>query len=348
MLLHNVLTYKPLLNAYKHSCLKFRPSHFNLKTSTGFSTSARLAGRTKRSRRDKEVLDVIRLGPGEITSNVGSIAISTGQALVIGSSVLGLVSLCFYGLGMSKETSALDRAVMWPKYVRKRVRDTYKYFGASLGVIALSAYKVATNQNLMRLISKQGKFYRPACAAVIACSSNMCESIRYKPGFGLKQMTWLLNTTLIGGIIVAPMTIFGGSIILRAALFTAGISAGVSSVALCAPSETFLDWAAPLAACLGVVLVSALGSVFVPTSGVVGLTMYSTSTYGGLVLYGMYLLHDVHAIIKKAETHPFNHDSKHDRFDPINASMAVYMDVLNTFIRIVIMLVEDEEKKRRE
>ena len=64
------------------------------------------------------------------------------------------------------------------------------------------------------------------------------------------------------GAVVAPLTILGGPLLLRAAWYTAGIVGGLSTVAMCAPSEKFLNMGAPLGVGLGVVFVSSLGSMF--------------------------------------------------------------------------------------
>ena len=61
------------------------------------------------------------------------------------------------------------------------------------------------------------------------------------------------------GAVVAPLTILGGPLLLRAAWYTAGIVGGLSTVAMCAPSEKFLNMGAPLGVGLGVVFVSSLG-----------------------------------------------------------------------------------------
>ena len=50
---------------------------------------------------------------------------SVGQGALAGASVLGLGALAFYGLGMSNEIGAVDRAVVWPEHVRQRIRSTY-------------------------------------------------------------------------------------------------------------------------------------------------------------------------------------------------------------------------------
>ena len=56
--------------------------------------------------------------------------------------------------------------------------------------------------------------------------------------------------------------------------------------------------------------------MFLPPSTALGAGLYSISMYGGLVLFGMFLLYDTQKIIKQAETHP---TFAVQPFDPVNA-----------------------------
>ncbi len=53
-------------------------------------------------------------------------------------------------------------------------------------------------------------------------SGMLVQSIPYEGGFGAKQMAWMLHSGVIGTVI-APLTVVGGPIMIRAALYTAGI-----------------------------------------------------------------------------------------------------------------------------
>ena len=53
------------------------------------------------------------------------------------------------------------------------------------------------------------------------------------------------------------------------------------------------------------------GSMFLPPTGALGASMYSVAMYGGLVLFGMFLLYDTQKIMKRAETSP-------GYYDPVN------------------------------
>jgi len=176
-------------------------------------------------------------------------------------------------------------------------------------------------------------------------SGMIVRSIPYQPGFGSKQLAWMVHVGVMGAM-VAPLCLLGGPILTRAAMYTAGVVGGLSTVAVCAPSEKFLNMGGPLAIGLGVVFVSSLGSMFLPPTTALGAGLYSISLYGGLVLFGGFLLYDTQRIIKMAETYP--HDSyAMKRYDPVNASISIYLDTLNIFIRIATILAGGGGNKRR-
>ena len=57
------------------------------------------------------------------------------------------------------------------------------------------------------------------------------------------------------------------------------------------------------------------GSMFLPPTTALGAGLYSVSIYGGLVLFGMFLLYDTQKIIKMAENYP---TYAVQPYDPIN------------------------------
>ena len=92
-----------------------------------------------------------------------------------------------------------------------------------------------------------------------AITVTIFRSIPYQPGFGAKQLGWLAHSGVMG-VVVAPMCLLGGPLLLRAAIMTAGVVGGLSTIAVCAPSEKFLNMGGPLAIGLGVVFASSLGN----------------------------------------------------------------------------------------
>jgi FtsH-binding integral membrane protein len=122
---------------------------------------------------------------------------------------------------------------------------------------------------------------------------------------------------------------------LRAAWYTAGVVGGLSALAMCAPNDKFMNMGGPLACGLGLVFVSSIAGAFLPPTSALGAGLYSISVYGGLVLFSMFLLWDTQRIMHKAEQHPLNTVQP---YDPINASLGIYADTLNIFIRIAMIL----------
>jgi len=277
-----------------------------------------------------------------ITAPAGQGAFTVGKGLVAGASALGIGSLCYYGVGMSNEVGAIDRASLWPDVVKQRIKSTYLYFGGSLVFTAASAAMVLRSPTMMNMMIKNSWLALIGTMGAMIGSGMVVRSLPYQEGFGAKQIAWMVHSGIVGAVI-APIALLGGPLIIRAACYTAGVVGGLSALAVCAPSEKFLQMGGPLAMGLGVVFVSSLGSMFLSPTTALGASLYSISIYGGLVLFGMFLLYDTQKIVKKAETHP---TFSVVPYDPVNASVSIYMDTINIFIRIATILAGGGNRRR--
>jgi len=268
-------------------------------------------------------------------------AISAGQGALAGAAVLGLGGLAFYGLGFSGEMGAVEKQVMWPQYVKERIRDTYMYFGGSILATAGTAAAVFRSPAAMNVVMRQGWMALGVSIAAMIGSGMLVRSLPYQSAPSAKQAAWLLHCAVLGAV-VAPICLLGGPILTRAAWYTAGMVGGLSTVAACAPSDKFLSWGGPLAMGLGVVFCASLGSMFLPPTTALGSGLYSVAMYGGLILFGAFLLYDTQKIIYKAERHPAGFGAP--PFDPVNASVSIYLDTVNIFIRIASLLAGNRRK----
>ena len=179
--------------------------------------------------------------------------------MLAGASVIGLGSLVFYGLGLSSQSGILDHSAAWPSYVRERISTTYGYFGASLGLTAASALAVVRSPKLMSLATRSSTLAIFGSMALMFGSQMLVHSIPYEAGtFGPKQLAWALHSGIIGGVL-APLSLLGGPIVARAAMYAAGMVGGLSLIAATAPSEKFLNMGGPLAIGLGAVFAASLG-----------------------------------------------------------------------------------------
>jgi growth hormone-inducible transmembrane protein len=173
--------------------------------------------------------------------------------------------------------------------------------------------------------------------ALVIGSGMLVRSIPYdNRSFGAKQLAWALHAGILGGL-VAPLTLLGGPVLVKAAWYTAGIVAGLSLIAATAPNEKFLNMNGPLAIGLGAVFASSVASMFLPPTTKLGLSLYSISIYGGLVLFSLFLLYDTQRIVKKAETSA--------GFDPVNESISIYLDTLNIFVRMATIMAGGNRRR---
>lgn len=321
--------------ALRTSCLKTCPPL--LRPQQGFSTRSRFGFRKTRSA--KEQLKDAAFEPSQTAIKIDS----TGRLILAGGAAVGLGALCYYGLGMSNEIGAIEKAVIWPQYVKDRIHSTYMYFAGSVGLTALSAVAVSRTPALLGLMMKGSWLAIGATFAAMIGAGMLVRSISYEHSPVPKHLAWMLHAGVMGAVI-APLTLLGGPLMIRAAWYTAGIVGGLSTVAMCAPSEKFLNMGGPLAVGFGVVFASSIGSMFLPPTSAFGAGLYSVAVYGGLLLFSMFLLYDTQKVIKRAETHPLYAMQK---YDPINACMGIYMDTLNIFIRLVMILANGGGGRRK-
>lgn len=290
----------------------------------------------KRATQSKKTLREMAESPASGSANV------IGRGAVAGAAAVGIGALCFYGLGLSKDVGAIERAAFWPQYVRERVRTTYLYFGIGITSTAASAVAMSRNPALMARLMPKSWVGGIAMMGLIMCSGMATMMVPYSEGVGLKQFAWLGHSALIGGML-APMAFMGGQLIIRAAWYTAGVVGGLSCVAACAPSDKFLYMGGALGMGLGVVVVSSIGSMFLAPTSALGSGLYAISVYGGLILFSGFLLYDTQLVMKKAEMHP---QFAQQPFDPINSAMGIYMDTINIFIRIATILSGSPGKRK--
>ncbi|XP_065805996.1 growth hormone-inducible transmembrane protein [Labrus bergylta] len=303
----------------------------------GLSSKARFGFRRVKTARDQ--LKDAAFEPSNTAIKIDSM----GRLVLAGGAAVGLGALCYYGLGMSNEIGAIEKAVIWPQYVKDRIHSTYMYFAGSVGLTALSAVAVSRSPALMGLMMRGSWLAIGATFAAMIGAGMLVRSVSYEHSPLPKHLAWMLHAGVMGAVI-APLTLLGGPLMMRAAWYTAGIVGGLSTVAMCAPSEKFLNMGGPLAVGFGVVFASSIGSMFLPPSSAFGAGLYSIAVYGGLVLFSMFLLYDTQKVIKRAETHPLYGVQK---YDPINACMGIYMDTMNIFMRLVMILANGGGGRRK-
>ena len=145
----------------------------------------------------------------------------------------------------------------------------------------------------------------------------------------------LFNTAV--GFTLCPLMVLGGPLMLRAAAVTGGVVGSLAFVAANSPSDQFLWMGGPLAMGLGAVVISSLGASFLPSMAVAS-AMHKVSLYGGLVVFSGFVLYDTAKIVEKAK-----HSAE---YDAVGASMSIFMDAVNLFVRIVQMMAMSNNRRK--
>jgi len=272
---------------------------------------------------------------------------STGAKLTAGCSAIGLGALVYNGFNLSNSKDrALDRVVVWPQYVRSRIASSYNYLFQGLVVTGLSVFSVLRSPRAMALATRGGwaSFF-----ITIACMIGLQIGTRAIPyeaeGLNLaKHGMWAAHAAFMG-FVIAPLIAMYGDVVAQAALYTGGITAGISAIGWTAPSNEYLKMWGPVAMMSGCIFIAAMASPFFNPVSPAGGALYSLVLWGGLCLSGFGMFMSTQRMIASAEHHPApSHWGQTRAFDPINASLGVYVDMIMMFQRLLIILGNNRRK----
>jgi FtsH-binding integral membrane protein len=135
-------------------------------------------------------------------------------------------------------------------------------------------------------------------------------------------------------VTMVPLINIAGMPIVYDALFSTGLTmGGLGLVAYNAPSEQFLQWGGALGMGLAAMIGVGLASMFKPHSP----GLYNFWLYGGLLLFSAFVLFDTQKVIYNARLK--------NRWDPINESLAIYLDALILFQRFLLIFMGNRNGK---
>lgn len=131
---------------------------------------------------------------------------------------------------------------------------------------------------------------------------------------------------------MAPLiTMASMPIIFNALAATAVMVGSLSAYAYMTPTQDFLSWQGPLMVGLCSLLGVSLINMFWPTP-----MMTSLMLYGGLALFGGFVLYDTQKLINAAQTRP--------QFDPLGQSIGMYLDAIIIFQKFLMLFMQNKRK----
>jgi F-box/leucine-rich repeat protein 7 len=143
---------------------------------------------------------------------------------------------------------------------------------------------------------------------------------------------------------VAPLLAFVPPAILgRAGLYTIAMMGGLALVGATAKQEKYLYIGGPLLAGAAIVAASGLAPLVLPATALRTIAFTeSIWLYGGLAVFGGFTLYDVQKVLHHARLA----QAGVMRRDPVNESISLELDFLNIFIRMVQILMMQQNRRK--
>lgn len=229
-----------------------------------------------------------------------------------------------------------------PPFERSYLNNTFLHTGLGIGIIALSARQMIQSGFVYRLMVTS-----PWVVAIGGLGLSFATMLgtraidpdNYVPKYAL----WTaFNATQAA--FIAPLLAFApGALIARAGLYTVAMMGSISFVGATAKQEKYLYIGGPLLAGAAIVAVSGLAPLVVPATAVRTLALTENLwLYGGLALFGGFTLYDVQKVLHHARMAERGIIKR----DPVNESISLELDFLNIFIRMVQILMMQQNRRK--
>ncbi|KAF4618366.1 hypothetical protein G7Y89_g14939 [Cudoniella acicularis] len=229
-----------------------------------------------------------------------------------------------------------------PPYERAYLNDTFLHTGLGVGIIGLSAramfqsgmmYRMMATNPWIVMIGGLGLSF----ASMYATRST--DPANYIPKYGF----WTAFNVTQGALLAPLLFMAPPALIARAGLYTVAMMGSISFVGATAKQEKYLYLGGPLLAGVALVAVSGFAPLVLPVTAVRTLAFTENIwLYGGLAVFGGFTLYDVQKILAHARMAERGLIKK----DAVNESISLELDFLNIFIRMVQILMMQQNRRK--
>ncbi|KAL4730775.1 hypothetical protein ACLX1H_002814 [Fusarium chlamydosporum] len=263
---------------------------------------------------------------------------SASRRLLVGGAIFGGTLVAINAV-FNRETRE-DGGM--PIYEREYLNNTFLHTGLGIGIIGLTARQMVQTGFVYRIMVTNPWVVGIGGLALSFATMIGTRSIspdNYIPKYAL----WTaFNATQAA--FVAPLLAFVPPALLgRAGLYTIAMMGGLSIVGATAKQEKYLYIGGPLLAGAAIVAASGLAPLVIPATAVRTLAFTeSLWLYGGLAVFGGFTLYDVQKVLHHARLA----QAGVMRRDPVNESISLELDFLNIFIRMVQILMMQQNRRK--
>ncbi|KAF9486352.1 hypothetical protein BDN70DRAFT_869859 [Pholiota conissans] len=220
------------------------------------------------------------------------------------------------------------------------LNDSFKYTGGGLFLTALAARSLFRSGVAFRIMATNP--WVVLGVSLVGSIGTMMGTMYTPPEKTFQKHLLWLGFNACQAATLSPLFFFSPAILSRAALYTVGIVGSLSYVGATARNDKFLNLGGPLLAGVTVVALSSLAPMILPL-GLRSLAVTEAiSLYGGLAIFGGFVLYDTQKILKHARMA----EAGVMKLDPINESIGLELDMINIFIRLVQILAMQNNKKK--
>ncbi|TFK26706.1 hypothetical protein FA15DRAFT_667188 [Coprinopsis marcescibilis] len=223
---------------------------------------------------------------------------------------------------------------------REYLNSSFMYTGAGVGLTAIAARTLFRNGVAFRIMAAN-PWVVLGISLVGSIGSMM--GVYYTPPERpiQKHLCWLAFNGFQAATL-SPLFFLNPAILSRAALYTVGMVGSLSYIGATATTDRYLYLGAPLLAGVTIVALSSLAPMILPMGLRALVFTESISIYGGLAVFGGFVLYDTQKILKHARMS----EQGLMRGDPLNEAISLELDIINIFIRMVQILAMQNNKRK--
>ncbi|KAK4129773.1 hypothetical protein N657DRAFT_560766 [Parathielavia appendiculata] len=229
-----------------------------------------------------------------------------------------------------------------PPFERSYLNRTFMHTGLGVGIIGLTAYQMVQSGFVYRLMVTNPWIVGIGGLALSIGSMIATRSIdpdNYIP----KYACWTAFNATQAALIAPLMTIAPPALLARAGLYTLAMMGSISFVGATAKQDKYMYIGGPLLAGAAIVAVSGFAPLVLPATAVRTLAFTENLwLYGGLAVFGGFTLYDVQKVLYHARAAQRGIIKE----DPVNESISLELDFLNIFVRMVQILMMQQNRRK--
>jgi len=224
---------------------------------------------------------------------------------------------------------------------RAHLNSTFLNTGA--GLLIVTATAIAMHRRGLSLRIMQANPWLVIGGSLIGGIGSMMGVFATGTDKPIQKRIFWASFNAFQAMTLAPLLFLNPALLARAGLYTAGLVGSLSYIGATARQDQYLYIGGPLMAGLVLVCLSSFAPMILPATAVGTLAATEAiSLYGGLAVFGGFVLFDTQKILAHARTA----EQTGQELDPVAESISLELDFINIFIRMVMILSSGGSRRK--